>query len=988
MRKKSVSIGFLGLMIVALLPRGWSHNPGLLPTAMGAQAQRLPGLLAEVRLLRDSLDIPTVIAKNDHDLFFMNGYIHAQDRFFQMDATRRQAGGTLAELFGRGSGDSVLNNDVAIRTLGLRRAAERSLAAYAPEVKGQLQAYADGVNAWLTDPNTTLPPEYAQLEITKSGIPSMIPLWTPLDTVSVGKAIAFELSFDASDVDRTVTLSAYQAAGKSGNFDGTRLFFEDLFRAAPFDPTVSIPTPAASTARLHAPLVSKWMESARRSSEWIKPEAVEGAKEFVERVRPHRFLSGLARPQAEAPSSNWWIISGANSASGATMLASDPHLDLSVPSIWYEVHLMVEEGPNQPPLNVLGVGFPGAPGVILGFNGRIAWGATVNELDVTDFYQEALVIDFFRQLPVATVFENKQEPLDITSISFRANRIGDGVPNNLTDVPSNLDSSKGTIVPPVVLTMPRRNNGPIVSISGNPFSGFTGVSVQYTGFGPTQELVSFLTWARAKNLDDFKRGLQYFDFGSQNWSYADVDGNIAYFTSAELPLREDLQTLGRPDGLPPFLIRDGTHRFKNEWLALTGPPPPNQATPNQILPFEEMPQVVNPPQGFVVNANNDPVGVTLDNNPLGRTRAGGGIYYLSPGYDMGARVGRIDRLIKGVLASGRKISFEDMQRFQGNVQMLDAEVFTPYIITALRNSQAAGAPVQLQQLGSDAALLEAVNRLANWDFSTPTGIKEGYDFGDDPGNLPDPSPAEISSSVAATIYSVWRGRALANVIDGTLARIGLTSSLPPDDRSVIALRNLLDKFPTGRGVGASGVSFFSVQGISDPAAARDILLLKSLKEALNLLASDTMKAAFKNSTNQNDYRWGRLHRIVFTHPLGGTTPFSIPPAGGSFPAPLEGLPGIPTDGGYQVLDRSDHSARAGSVNGFMFGSGPSRRFVAEMKSDGGRVIQSLPGGEVGVLGSPFYFSSLPLWLSNRYHAFPFDRAGVEAAATSVGILQP
>ena len=181
----------------------------------------------------------------------------------------------------------------------------------------------------------------------------------------------------------------------------------------------------------------------------------------------------------------------------------------------------------------------------------------------------------------------------------------------------------GGAIPPATLIVPRRNNGPIIQLDRG---AGTALSVQYTGFSATRELDTFLIWDDARNLDDFRRGLEFFDVGGQNWAYTDVEGNIAYFTSAELPLREDLQA-GTVNGLPPFFIRNGTGG--NEWLPARNPQP-GQAIPYEILPYEEMPQTVNPPAGFFVNANNDPAGVTLDNDPLNQTRPGGGIFYLNP----------------------------------------------------------------------------------------------------------------------------------------------------------------------------------------------------------------------------------------------------------------------------------------------------------------------------------------------------------------------
>ena len=224
-----------------------------------------------------------------------------------------------------------------------------------------------------------------------------------------------------------------------------------------------------------------------------------------------------------------------------------------------------------------------------------------------------------------------------------------------------------------------------------------------------------------------------------------------------------------------------------------------------------------------------------------------------------------------------------------------------------------------------------------------------------------PTAAQIQNSVAATIYAAWRARAIANTIDAVLR----PSALPlPDSQEVVnALRHLLDTFDTRGGVGASGINFFNVPGVSKAVDRRDVVLLRSLREALTLLASDEFKPAFANSTQQLDYRWGKLHRIVFAHPLGG--PFSVPPAGGAFPPPLAGLTGIPTDGGFSTVDASSHSPRAASLNAFMFSSGPVRRFVGEVGRGRTHAESIWAGGTSGVLGDPNYTLFLPKWLANE-----------------------
>lgn len=206
--------------------------PALAQDHLGAPLQ-VPGLSDTVRLFRDGHHIPHIFAKNDPDALFTLGWVHAQDRLFQMDVLRRTFSGTLAELVG----EPALASDVQLRTLGLRRAAEASLPALSPETRVWLEAYALGVNAWIADASHALPPEYSVLELTRASIPA----WNPVDSIVIAKGLAFSLSFDLTDIDLTIALEAFQEAGEHGGFNGVLLFSQDVYRTAPFDPTVSIP---------------------------------------------------------------------------------------------------------------------------------------------------------------------------------------------------------------------------------------------------------------------------------------------------------------------------------------------------------------------------------------------------------------------------------------------------------------------------------------------------------------------------------------------------------------------------------------------------------------------------------------------------------------------------------------------------------------------------------------------------------------------------
>ncbi|HSH26161.1 MAG TPA: penicillin acylase family protein, partial [Wenzhouxiangella sp.] len=395
-------------------------------------------------------------------------------------------------------------------------------------------------------------------------------------------------------------------------------------------------------------------------------------------------------------------------------------------------------------------------------------------------------------------------------------------------------------------------------------------------------------------------------------------------------------------------------------------------------PKSEMPHVVNPPWGYIANANNDPVGTTLDNNPLNQLRPGGnGIYYLNPSYAE-LRMARVDRVLQDMIAAG-PVSVDDMKALQADNQLFDAELIVPWILQAFENATEEGAWPGLAQFALDSGIQEAVGRLAAWDFSTPTGLAEGYDPGS-PAGAGAPSQEEIANSVAATIYSVWRGQVIGNTIDATLEGLQLGDALPGSSDALRAFHHQLASFEQSGGVGASGIPFFNVEGAPDRASARDTVLLASLGQTLELLASDEFAPAFANSTDQNDYRWGKLHRIVFSHPLG-SDPFNVP-NGGGFSDLGPNLPGIARAGGYQTVDASSHSARADGLNDFMFSAGPARRTVAEMTPGKPNVAEILPGGRSGILVSPFYTNQLRLWLVNDYLPLSFGESDGQATAAS------
>lgn len=905
----------------------------------------IPGLKAPVRVITDKFGIPHVYAQSAHDLYRVVGWLHARDRLYQMDVLRRTGSGTLAELFG----PRALSQDVTLRTLGLRRAAELSEKNMPQEARDDLEAYAAGVNAYVDAINQSgqLPPEYKELELSK------IERWTGIDTLTLGKLLVFDLSFEI-DATNVLTYFKYRDVGVAKGFNGHALFFEDLFRSAPAEGAVVV---RDAEGRLGAP---------SGALPEVSLTFLKLLEDFYQRLQEIDFFQPiLKRAELMETGSNWWLISGKHSASGHPLLANDPHLGLESPGVWYVIDQKSADG-----VSAVGTTFPGIPYVILGHNDKIAWSATVNPLDETDMFQESVSE---RDGKLFSNFQGKLEPLTALEESYRVNKLGDGQPHNFEDAPKT-----------TTYIIPR--HGPVVSLDLKKGEGAT---IQYTGFYATSELLTFRTWNRAKNLEQFREGVKYFDVGSQNWGYADIDGNIAYFTGAESPLRQDLEA-GKVDlGLPPFFVRDGTGSALHQWISVEGQRAEGHSVPFAILPLEEMPQAVNPPTGFIVSANNDPVGTTIDNDALNQKRKGSNaIYYLDWNYDIGFRAGRITELVKQKVAKGEKFTVEDMGKIQSDTVSLIGRRLAPYILAALKNARADGTPDELKGLLKDARIVEAIEKyLTKWSFSTPTGIPEGFDENDAPGKLNAPAPEEITDSVATTIFNVWLSVMIRRVIDETLDRLDRTMSKPGGFFAVKALLNLLERFPRKQGRGESGVDFFDVPNLFLAAEEeRDWLILKNLQEALDLLKSEAFVRAYNKSEKLEDYRWGRIHRITFRSAMHPQTPkFSIPPAVYTQPEYADGLP---VDGTLAAVDVANYNVRGVKPEDFGFSRGVSQRHVVELNPKGIRAWNTLPTGNSGVANTPHFGDLIAYWLVNDHHPIYFHDEEIKANAESEQEFRP
>ena len=992
------------------------------------QTLTFPQLSAPVDVVRDSLGIPHVYGANLNDTAFAIGYIHATDRMFQMDVFRRIPSGTVSELLGFpdfqiGAGPdpqvppfpgniSNVTQDLFFQTLGLRRSAVDSFNAMSPSVQNALQAYADGVNEFVTRANAThqLPPEYTTLSL------KSIANWVPVDSIVFGKLQAFQLSFDFDDGPTGDLADVTDGLGLGV---GNTAYFQDLNRAQPAENAFTIPDGNNAPIPLSALSASKGTmlaTAAKKKSDRTSARARKESRQEMAKASPTdglrrrskaeqaKILAARKATVAKARDmiaklmdqpamrairergivgSNEWAVDGSVTDTGNPILANDPHLGLSSPSTFYELHINTKDRGGN--VNATGIGFAGAPGVVQGHNEDIAWGSTTNPADVTDWYLEDVSSDNTGHL--FSHYLGNPEPIVELPLQVKVNvdngnlvgferavlAIAASVPiftiHDVVDITALL----ANFVPPKILIVPR--HGPIFPQTLEPYpfpnnhSGGSALAVQFTGLFPTRELETFFIWNQATNLTEFKAGLQLFDFGSQNWGYADRAGNIAYFASGEFPIREDIDA-GTLSGKPPFLIRNGTGG--NEWKALGGPQPADQAVPYEVVPPAEVPQIENPPAHFFVNANNDPIGNTADNDPLDEPLAGTAPY-LSVGYDE-FRAARITELIRselnliptppGTPVGDGTVSFADMQRMQADVNQLEARRLAGYFVTAVNNAELGGAPPELSGLLNNTRITDARDRLAAWSYNTPAGF-------DTPGDPGAPSAQDLVDTVATTIYNVAVGQLMVRTFDAKLAASGIGYRQGTTE-GIRALIRILGQ-PSFTGVGASGLNFFDDTTVSLSAAVeRDMLLVKSLQAAIDLLGGANFASAFANSPDVDDYLWGKVHYVIFQSFLNGDLNdtqisgggvFSIPPQpAASFP------PGKPANGARFTVDVANYGLRPTSATGLSFGSGANRRSVVEMGASGPVQAKNvIPGGEDGVVGRPHYGDQIDLWLGNGYH---------------------
>lgn len=593
------------------------------------------GLKEDVKIIKDSIGIPHIYAQNDLDLFFAAGYQLALDRLFQLDVNRRRATGRLAEVFG----ESELKSDKLMRTIGISKIAEESIELMNVERPNDWQlvvAYTAGINRRvqeITSGDAELPPDYQSYGFTPES-------FTQNDLTSVGIMTVFGFSstmeFDmlASVLEKLIPevdqLPIYKPAGSAH-------FMQDSVPESTGNKKQSISNKA------------QYELSARDFAE---------LESFTTAVLEYRKILRLGE------GSNNWAISGDYTENGFPILANDSHAHYGYPSNMYLMHLnSADAGGN---FNVMGLLFPGVPGVQVGNTAKVAWGATTNFADVMDIWDVATTDDDKvmignQKISINTRSEDilvKKEDGTIETEEFEIRKV-DGY---------------GVLIPEDILPIPS-----FLFTSGN-------ILLNWVGFTPSHEVFQYLDYDRMETLDDFVAATDLQISGMHNWLAASSEG-FKLMAHGRVPDRGPKDNRARANR-----ILDGSD--------------PDTFWTGDVLPDEQLPYLDNTMRPFVVTGNNDPWGHTDDNDPLNDE------FYYGSYYSPGFRATRLSGLLSDMI-SDDPITLEDMQELQMDSYSTLAAGLVPMLANA---AQLLDTDETLSAYKDRTDIKEAINSLSEWDL--------------------------------------------------------------------------------------------------------------------------------------------------------------------------------------------------------------------------------------------------------------------------------
>ncbi|WPW29452.1 penicillin acylase family protein [Streptomyces atratus] len=604
-RKKGRRARLIVIVLVLALVAGigygafWSVSTVRASYPQTTGSIKLDGLDGNVDVKRDSYGIPQLYADSDADLFRAQGFVQAQDRFWEMDVRRHMTAGRLSEMFGSGQ----VETDSFLRTLGWRKIAQEEYDnVLSEDTKKNLQAYADGVNAYLKGRDgKDISVEYAALGLTNDYKPAE---WTPVDSVAWLKAMAWDLRGNMQEeIDRSLMTSRLDAKQ-----------IEDLYPPYPYKKHKPIVDGGAISS-----VTGKFDPDATPSSSGLGSDTVQGATEGVNTQLSSLSdtldqIPALLGPNGNGIGSNSWVVSGKYTTTTKPLLANDPHLAPQLPSLWYQMGLHCREITAKCQYDTAGYTFSGMPGVIIGHNQDIAWGFTNLGADVTDLFLEKVSTAGY-------LYDGKVKPFTVRKETIK---VAGGKSREITIRETNngpLVSDRSSELEKV------GQKAPVANAAPDRADGYA-VALKWTALEPGKSMDAVFELNRAKDFKSFQAAAEHFEVPSQNLIYADTKGNIGYQAPGKIPVRV------QGDGTMPSPGWSSAYGWKKD-----------------PVPFDELPYEYNPKRGYIVTANQAVVGEDYPN-------------LLTEDWGYGTRSQRISDLIEAKIKDGGKISTEDMQKMQ------------------------------------------------------------------------------------------------------------------------------------------------------------------------------------------------------------------------------------------------------------------------------------------------------------------------------------
>ncbi|MBE8473901.1 penicillin acylase family protein [Streptomyces justiciae] len=621
-RKARLIVLVLVLAIIGGIAYGayWSISTvrASLPQTKGSIS--LEGLSGPVDVKRDSYGIPQIYASTDEDLFMAQGYVQAQDRFYEMDVRRHMTSGRLSEMFGKGQVD----NDEFLRTLGWDRIAKKEYdTKLSASTKKYLQAYAKGVNAYLEGKDgKEISLEYAALGFTNDYKPEQ---WTPVDSISWLKAMAWDLRGNMQDeIDRalmTSRLGPKQIADLYPDYPYSRN--KAIVQEGQYDELTQTFEQGGSTSASGSTSGATGTSGTSSASTALQSQLA-GLQDVLDDVPAAVGVNG------NGIGSNAWVVAGKYTITGSPLLANDPHLSASLPSVWYQMGLHCRTVSSKCQYDVSGYTFAGMPGVVIGHNANIAWGMTNSGVDVTDLYLEKLSGNGYLYDGKTVPFTTREETIKVAGGKSKTIVVRET--NNgplLSDRDDELVKvgKKAT----VDAAAPDRGDG-------------YGIALRWTALQAGTTMDAVFAMDKAANWNDFRAAAALFEVPSQNLVYADSK-NIGYTLPGRIPTRAK-----GVDGSIPQPGWDSKYRWTG-WIQQ-----------------DELPYEYNPSRGYIVTANQ--AVIDPDKYP----------YTLTTDWGYGTRSQRITDLIQSKIDDGGKISTDDMRQMQVDNSSEIAKLLVPTLL--------------------------------------------------------------------------------------------------------------------------------------------------------------------------------------------------------------------------------------------------------------------------------------------------------------------